>query len=340
MIIDLPGTSTSDIGRKLVTLRGDVGAMALGRVLTLVVVVDSEHLDVAMTAATDASRQHPSRIIALVPESRRGNPRLDAQIRVGGDAGASEVVIVHLYGGLADHGRSVALPLLLADSPVLAWWPHLAPADVARDPIGAMAQRRVTDAAAAEVPREALAQRAASYAPGDTDLAWTRITRWRGLLAAALEQPPFEPITSGVVAGAPDSPSTELLAGWLAYSLRAPMRIVKTAPGTGITSVRLERRSGPIDLVRPGDTVATLSQTGQPDRRISLARRTLPECLADELRHLDADEVYATVLRKGIDLVSHPETTQAEAIRVGEAPSPEESRKLARRITRRQRGAT
>ena len=153
MIIDLPGTSTSDIGRKLVTLRGDVGAMALGRVLTLVVVVDSEHLDVAMTA--------PSRIIALVPESRRGNPRLDAQIRVGGDAGASEVVIVHLYGGLADHGRSVALPLLLADSPVLAWWPHLAPADVARDPIGAMAQRRVTDAAAAEVPREALAQRAA-----------------------------------------------------------------------------------------------------------------------------------------------------------------------------------
>jgi protein involved in polysaccharide export with SLBB domain len=152
MIIDLPGTSTSDIGRKLVTLRGDVGAMALGRVLTLVVVVDSEHLDVAMTAATDASRQHPSRIIALVPESRRGNPRLDAQIRVGGDAGASEVVIVHLYGGLADHGRSVALPLLLADSPVLAWWPHLAPADVARDPIGAMAQRRVTDAGTVDLP--------------------------------------------------------------------------------------------------------------------------------------------------------------------------------------------
>lgn len=339
MIIDLPGTSTGDIARKLVSLRGDFGAMALGRVLTLVVVVDSEHLDDAMAAATDASRQHPSRILALVPESRRGNPRLDAQLRVGGDAGASEVVIVHLYGGLADHGRSVATPLLLADSPVLAWWPHLAPADVSRDPIGAMAQRRVTDAAAAPVPRTALTERAATYAPGDTDLAWTRITRWRGLLTAALEQPPFEPITSGVIAGAPDSPSTELLAGWLAYSLRAPMRIVKTPPGTGISSVRLERRSGPIDLVRPGDTVATLSQTGQPDRKISLARRTLTECLADELRHPDADEVYASALRKGIDLVSHPETTQAEAIQVGEAPSPEESRKLARRITRRQREA-
>ena len=60
----------------------------------------------------------------------------------------------------------------------------------------------------------------------------------------------------------------------------------------------------------------------------------------DWVLHLDADEVYATVLRKGIDLVSHPETTQAEAIRVGEAPSPEESRRLARRITRRQREAT
>ena len=40
MIVDLPSTTTIAISKKLVRLRQDVGAMALSRVLTLVVVVD------------------------------------------------------------------------------------------------------------------------------------------------------------------------------------------------------------------------------------------------------------------------------------------------------------
>ena len=43
------------------------------------------------------------------------------------------------------------LPLLLPDSPVAIWWPTSAPADTAADPLGALAQRRITDSAA--VPR-------------------------------------------------------------------------------------------------------------------------------------------------------------------------------------------
>jgi glucose-6-phosphate dehydrogenase assembly protein OpcA len=334
VIIDLPGTTTSAVGRKLITLRNDVGAMALGRVLTLVIVVDDEHADAAIRVATDASRQHPSRIVTIVQGNRRGTNRIDAQIRVGGDAGASEIIVLRLYGELSRHGQSVVVPLLLADSPVVVWWPHDAPSNVSTDPIGVMAHRRITDAAAARVPRTALRQRAQTYAPGDTDLAWTRVTRWRGLLAAAMEQPPFEPIIGAVVSGAPDSPSTELLAGWLAYALRCPVKIVRTAAGTGISSVRLERTTGPIDLVRPGDTVATLSQAGQPDRRIALARRGLPECLADELRRLDPDEIYEASLLKGISLVSRPRTTAADAIAAGDAPSPDKARALARSLAR------
>ena len=41
----------------------------------------------------------------------------------------------------------------------------------------------------------------ASYHPGNTDLAWTRITPWRALLAAALDQHPLK------VTGAPSPPS-------------------------------------------------------------------------------------------------------------------------------------
>ncbi len=123
MIVDLPSTTTSAISKKLVRLRQDVGAMALSRVLTLVVVVDEQHAERAIEVANDASHQHPCRIIAVATGNKRGVSRLDAQIRVGGDAGASEVVVLRLYGPLTRHGRSVVIPLLLPDSPVVAWWP-------------------------------------------------------------------------------------------------------------------------------------------------------------------------------------------------------------------------
>ena len=140
MIIDLPGTTTSEVNRKLVELRDTGGAVALGRVMTLVIVTDDATVEEAIRAANDASREHPCRVIPVVPVVRRGTARLDAQIRVGGDAGASEVVVLRLYGPLADQGDSVVIPLLLPDAPVVAWWPSNCPEIPAEDPIGRMAQ--------------------------------------------------------------------------------------------------------------------------------------------------------------------------------------------------------
>jgi glucose-6-phosphate dehydrogenase assembly protein OpcA len=300
MIVDLPSTTTAAVSKKMVELRNDVGAMTLGRVLTLVIVVDEAEADEAIEAANDASRQHPSRIIALVQGSKRGASRLDAQIRVGGDAGASEVIVLRLHGALAGHGDSVLVPMLLPDSPVVAWWPKTAPHDVYASPIGQMAQRRITDAAEARRPRTELKRRADTYRPGDTDLAWTRITLWRGLLAAALDQPPYEPVVSATVTGAGDSPSTDLLAGWLAQALNCPVTRARTPAGTGMVSVRLERRTDSIAFRRPDGAVATLTQTGQPVRRISLNRRPLADCLAEELHRLDPDQTYADTLTKGV----------------------------------------
>jgi hypothetical protein len=109
---------------------------------------------------------------------------------------------------------------------------------------------------------------------------------------------------------------------------------VSTPRGSGISSVRLERKSGPIDLVRPGDVVATLSQTGQPDRRISLPRRELPECLADELRRLDPDDAYEDALLHGIQALQPVRLTAAAAAKAGKAPDPAASRRLAARLGR------
>ena len=244
MIVDLPDTTTAAISARLVRLRADTGSMALSRVLTLLVVVDAAHADAAIETANDASRQHPCRIIVVIAGSKRGAARLDGQIRVGGDAGASEVVVLRLFGRLASHGRAVVTPLLLADSPIVAWWPANGPHEPSKDPIGMMAQRRVTDAArSSTTSRTVLRRLSDGYAAGDSDLAWSRITLWRGLLTAALDQPPYEPVTSAVVVAAADSPSGDLLAGWLAARLKCPVSIARARSGSGIVSVRLERDS-------------------------------------------------------------------------------------------------
>lgn len=298
MIIDLPATTTSQVNSKLVHLREQGGANTIGRVLTLVIVTDdNERTEDVIDAANHASREHPCRVIVVARGAKKAAARLDAQIRVGGDAGASEVIVLRLYGPLANEGASVVVPLLLPDAPIVAWWPFESPASPAKDPIGMLATRRITDAAAERNPTKALDARAKSYSDGDTDLAWTRLTLWRALLAAALDLPPFEKVTGAAVSGESDSPSADLLAAWLAAKLRLPVKRTKAKSGQGIVSVVLERRSGTIEIHRPDGAVGMLSQPGQPDRRVALQRRPVRDCIAEELRRLDPDEIYETALK-------------------------------------------
>lgn len=205
-----------------------------------------------------------------------------------------------------------------------------------------MAQRRVTDAARfSTTSRTVLRRLSDGYAAGDSDLAWSRITLWRGLLTAALDQPPYEPVTSAVVVAAADSPSGDLLAGWLAARLKCPVSIARARSGSGIVSVRLERDSGSIDLVRPVDgNTATLAQPGQPVRTLALAHRGDAECLADELRRLDPDEVYHDALVVGLRRCTVSRQTASEAVRAGRAPSVAEAERTAKRLRRAARAST
>ena len=303
MIVDLPDTDTAKVNAALVDLRKTGGAVALGRVLTLVVAVEESTAEAAITAANTASREHPCRILVLARGSKRGASRLDAQVRVGGDAGASEVVVLRLYGRLADHGDAVVVPLLLPDAPVVAWWPGEPPTKPSADPIGRLAHRRITDVAATRRPAKALDDRREDYTPGDTDMTWTRVTAWRAMLAAALDQPPHERVQRASVIASADSASGELLAGWLALQLRCPVTRHRTrAPG--VSEVRMTMASGEVVLSRPDGVHAVLLQPGQPDRHLALPRRSTDECLAEELRRLDPDDVYAEVLTRGIGKVA------------------------------------
>ncbi|WP_328608160.1 glucose-6-phosphate dehydrogenase assembly protein OpcA [Amycolatopsis sp. NBC_00345] len=312
MIIDLPSTTTSALNKKLVEIREQGGQVALGRVLTLVIVADDDaKLEEAIEAANDASREHPSRVIVVAKGARTAAPRIDGQIRVGGDAGASEVIVLRLYGPLATQGQSAVVPLLLPDAPIVTWWPGAGPKSPAEDPLGDLAQRRITDSASEKNPIRALTTRAKSYVEGDTDLAWTRLTRWRAQLVSALDLPPYEKVTGATVTGEADSPSTELLAGWLAEYLKVPVKRIKSSSAQGIISVTLERRSGSVELTRPDGRVGTLTQPGQPTRRISLQRRTTEDCLIEELRRLDPDEVYEASLHGLHKIVTGTATAKA-----------------------------
>lgn len=313
MIIELPDTTVSKISRALVNVREEGGAVALGRVLTLVIATRDGADEEAIEAANDASREHPMRVIVLTLAREDDTPRLDAEIRVGGDAGASEVIVLRATGAAASNTESLVTGLLLPDAPVVAWWPADPPERPSTSPLGRIAQRRITDASTPPSDRHRIARLGDAYAPGDTDLAWTRLTHWRQQLAAVLDQPPFDPVTRAEVRGASSSPSTALLAAWLRLMLDVPVEWHYTSPeewSDGIKSVRLFRASGEVTLERSSSAIACLSQPGQPQHDLVLPRRTLRECLAEELRRLDPDLLYGRVITEGWSLLGAPATQE------------------------------
>ncbi|MBB4854569.1 glucose-6-phosphate dehydrogenase assembly protein OpcA [Mycobacteroides chelonae] len=301
MIIDLPNTTTNDVNKKLVELRETGGAVTMARVLTLVVITDAgDNVEEVIEAANGASHEHPCRVIVLERNPLAPDTGLSAQIRVGGDAGAGEVVVLRLRGPLAAHEHSVVIPFLLPDTPVVAWWPNQAPPVPAEHPLGRLAIRRITDATTAPDPMDAIKNRLTGYTPGDTDLSWSRITYWRALLASALDQPPYEGINSAVVSGLATEPALDVTAGWLASRIDGPVTRV-----VGELKVELRRDSEIVTLSRPQTgAIATLARTGRPSASLPLPRRETRDCLAEDLRRLDPDEIYRTAL-EGIAKVQY-----------------------------------
>jgi len=305
MRVDLPNTTVAGISRELVRIREEGGAVALGRVLTLIILTSPAEAESAIDAANAASREHPMRVLVLVDadEHPTGASRVDAEIRVGGDAGASEVIVLRPHGDAAHDPESLVTGLLLPDAPIVAWWSAERPEHIAASPIGRIATRRITDVRSTGGTGDTLSELADHFTRGDTDLAWTRITLWRSQLAAVLDQPPYEPVERIEVVGAADSPSAVLLAAWLGLQLDAPvdLRTPHTlADGFGVASVRLDRPSGPVTLTRITEVAAELRQPAQPIHEVALPLRTMQECLAEELRRLDPDELYERVLTLGL----------------------------------------
>ena len=302
MITPMPNTTTRKIARGLVEAQEHY-TLTTSRVLTLIVVVNADdEVDAVLDSIRDASHEHPSRVLVVIRGNRRAEPLLNAELRVGGEAGASEIVVMHLFGALADNAESVVTPLLLPDTPIVVWWPTAAPPEPARTPIGALGQRRITHA----TTKQDLGNLSSGYTPGDTDMAWGEITQWRGIVASSLDRLPHEAVQRVEVSGPSNSLAVDLAAAWLHDRLGVPVkRLVTESSGAKssadekftIHSVHFFRDTSDIiiDAVEAGSV--RVNVPGSPESVVALNTRSSAEILSEELRHLDADKAYAHTLR-------------------------------------------
>jgi glucose-6-phosphate dehydrogenase assembly protein OpcA len=298
-VIELLDTTSGAIAAEFVRARRRSGSPAMGMIMTLVVVADDEDADEAMKVARSASQEHPARILGVVLGDKRGATQVDARVGIGSGA-SGERALIRLTGEVTRHPQSVVLPLLLPDSPVVVWWPGKAPSDPGADPLGKLGTRRITDAASVPTSKaKAMLHQCSSYTPGNTDLAWTRITGWRALLAAALDQHPGKVLSASVTAER-ISPSADLLSAWLGARLRCDV-VRHSSEGPGITAVVLTTKQGDVSISRADGRLATLSVPDQPDRPVALKRRNVDELLSEELRRLDPDDVYAATARQLVE---------------------------------------
>lgn len=303
MIITLEDTSTAEIAARLVDLREEGGVVTLGRVLTLVIVASGDEAEAAVVAANKASREHPCRVIVVDRGNGRDQAGMDAQIRIGAHAGASDVVVLRPYRDASAEIDTLVMPLLLPDAPIVAWWPSQPPEVLGEDPLGTMAQRRISDVGECPEAIALLSRLGQEYTAGDTDLSWARTTLWRGITAAALDEEEG-PVQAATVYGSAERPSTYLYAAWLAASLGMPVTLQPEPESTVITGVELTIPAGRISLHRPeGSSVVTMQSPGQPEHQIAMPKRPLEDCLMEDLRRLDPDEIYRRALVEGLPRV-------------------------------------
>ena len=300
-------TTGSAVVKELAAQRRTGGAVVSGVALTLVVVADESRVTEAEEAATHAAESHPCRILVVVRRQMEAPaPRLDAEVLIGGRLGPGEAVVMRMYGRLGLHAESVVLPLLAADAPVVAWWHAAPPEKLATDALAVFAHRRITDSSIADDPLAALKTRAADYAPGDTDLAWTRSTAWRSILASTLDSVSGrrgEPVQvrGARVEGDSTNPTAQLLAGWISARCGCPVAVEdggRKPNSSGVDSVLLQldqEEEVRINADRKGGAV--IAQPYRPEATVALPDRVLGDLLSEELRRLDRDEPYSDALQ-------------------------------------------
>ncbi len=257
--------------------------------MTLIVVGDDTQVGATLA---ELMREHPHR--AIVVRVRSGpaallEHRVLAQCWMP-SAGRQQICceqieITATEGGLADL-PPVLLALRAPDLPVVLWLRAARLFDVLRMPAGKL----ILDSAAAAEPL-AMLQRLAQASAADSpvaDLAWTRLTHWREILAQEFDNPASAALLPRVAEvrvfhpGQRFAPEACYLAGWVLSALGRRVEVRFEAAAEGAIEFR-----GP----------------GFPALRIAgCAPRPEASLLSEELGILGRDPVYDRALRLAASL--------------------------------------
>ncbi len=216
---------------------GDERALVRACSLTLVVLADAEEnaADVS-EALAELMQTHPSRTI-VVRVSAGDSDRFEADVRAHcwmptehRQQVCSEQIEVEASEASLTELPSVLLPLIVPDLPAILWCrsERAASSPIFRELMD-LAPRVIMDIEKFRRPDQALSHLAEHVSEHvTTDLSWTRLTRWREMVAQAFENPAcrcrvaeFRDIVVCYRANAEEGipASVFLMAGWLVNSL-------------------------------------------------------------------------------------------------------------------------
>ncbi len=296
--------------------------------MTLVVLAEAgEDANEIGETLANLMREHPSRAI-VVRVSDSEEPALEARVFAQcwmpfgqrRQICCEQIEISTSHSSLADV-PAVILPLVVADLPVILWSrpPRLLSSPAWRD-LSRIATKVIIDSAPFPDRREALQRLARATSSGLllADLAWTRLTRWRELIAQIFENPVYfshlPSITAVTVYHVEPAPPAGIwyLAAWLQQCL---------ARAGSKSRVRVEQAGGPcdsglsrIEFTSDGLSVSVRKVEGSAAevRVNALVNRTVfPEAsdyvlLREELSIPGHDPTYEAALALAAELAAAP----------------------------------
>ena len=294
-------------------------------VMTLIMVVnpDEDSEDYAASVRS-LGAHHPCRVVLLRPDLD-STPAIDANAclwRAEPPEGAGHPVFfeeIHLRvgGQAASHLASIAGPFVLADLPVVMWFPGQVP-DPA-DPLLRLASAVVVDTRTVGPAASAIAHsyrtllELANRQPV-VDLSWVRLQPWRELLAGLFETEHTRAFLQGVclatVTGKPGP--RHMLGGWLMaqLDLRARELVLTDAKHVDITlEAVVGDEQGMFQVSRDDGTravwaKAVLSGGQSHSQALPLPDDSLTSALAAAISNLRADRVWERALAAAAALAS------------------------------------
>jgi glucose-6-phosphate dehydrogenase assembly protein OpcA len=294
-------------------------------VMTLVMVIDAgDDPEESATSFRSLGGHHPCRVVVLRPDPD-STPAIDAkaclwraQPAVDQDHPVFfEEVHLRVGGQAASHLASIVGPFVLADLPVVMWFPHLLP-DPA-DPLLRLASAVVVDTRSVGPDAGAIGHsyrtllELANHQPV-VDLSWVRLQPWRELLAGLFEPERNRKFLPGVrlasVRGKPGP--RHMLGGWLMsqLDLRARELLLEDAKHVAITlDAQYQGEDGKFEVTRDDGTravwaQATLSGGVSHRQALPLPDDSLTSALSSAVSNLRADRVWERALAAAAALAS------------------------------------